>query len=85
MEVRWKCYLIICSDSKTKSKFITGASYGTVVCGERSLILNTFSITTIFNIGGGEAKKINFELPTNAQIVPNVAGLLGGIRLFEDI
>ena len=35
-------------------------------------------------IGGGETKKINFELPANAQIVPNVAGLLGGIRLFED-
>lgn len=35
-------------------------------------------------IGGGEAKKINFELPANAQIVPNVAGLLGGIRLFAD-
>ena len=35
-------------------------------------------------IGGGEAKKIAFELPSNAQIVPNVAGLLGGIKLFKD-
>ena len=35
-------------------------------------------------IGGGETKKIDFELPSNAQIVPNVAGLLGGIRLFVD-
>ena len=34
-------------------------------------------------IGGGEAKKINFELPKNAKIVPNVAGLLGGIKLFD--
>ena len=34
-------------------------------------------------IGGGEAKKIDFELPSNAQIVPNVAGLLGGIKLFS--
>ena len=33
-------------------------------------------------IGGGETKKIDFELPSNAEIVPNVAGLLGGIRLF---
>lgn len=35
-------------------------------------------------IGGGEAKNISFKLPSNAQIVPNVAGLLGGIRLFVD-
>ena len=33
-------------------------------------------------IGGGEAKQINFDLPSNAQIVPNVTGLLGGIRLW---
>ncbi|VEP17245.1 Transcriptional regulator/sugar kinase [Hyella patelloides LEGE 07179] len=35
-------------------------------------------------IGGGETKKIEFELPSNAKIVPNVAGLLGGIKLFVD-
>ena len=35
-------------------------------------------------IGGGETKNINFELPNNAKIVPNVAGLLGGIKLFID-
>ncbi len=34
-------------------------------------------------IGGGEAKNINFELPSNASIVPNVTGLLGGIKLWE--
>ncbi|MEM7592545.1 MAG: ROK family protein [Cyanobacteria bacterium P01_A01_bin.83] len=33
-------------------------------------------------IGGGEAKNINFELPKNAQIIPNVNGLLGGIKLW---
>ena len=35
-------------------------------------------------IGGGEAKKINFELSSNITIVPNVTGLLGGIRLFDN-
>ncbi len=34
-------------------------------------------------IGGGETKKIDFKLPSNATIVPNVAGLLGGIKLFN--
>ena len=33
-------------------------------------------------IGGGEAKQIDFDLPKNAKIVPNVTGLLGGIRLW---
>ncbi len=36
-------------------------------------------------IGGGEAKKIDFELPSNTKIIPNVAGLLGGIKLFKDV
>ncbi|MEQ8469509.1 ROK family protein [Coleofasciculus sp. E1-EBD-02] len=35
-------------------------------------------------IGGGEAKKITFELPPNVKIVPNINGLLGGIALWRD-
>jgi polyphosphate glucokinase len=35
-------------------------------------------------IGGGEAKKITFELPPNVKIVPNIKGLLGGIALWRD-
>jgi polyphosphate glucokinase len=35
-------------------------------------------------LGGGNAKKIEFELPANATIVSNVAGLLGGIALWRD-
>lgn len=34
-------------------------------------------------IGGGNAKKIDVELPQNVEIVPNVAGLLGGIALWR--
>ena len=35
-------------------------------------------------IGGGRAKKINFELPDNVITIPNVAGILGGIALWND-
>ena len=35
-------------------------------------------------IGGGRAKKINFDLPDNVQTIPNVAGILGGIALWKD-
>ena len=34
-------------------------------------------------IGGGHTAHINFELPPNVKIVPNVAGILGGIALWR--
>jgi polyphosphate glucokinase len=33
-------------------------------------------------IGGGETKNIKFALPSNAKVIPNVSGLLGGIKLW---
>ncbi len=46
-------------------------------------------VLPIFNpnklyLGGGNAKKIKFELPENVVITENVAGLLGGIALWHD-
>ncbi|MEO0012044.1 MAG: hypothetical protein RLZZ535_433, partial [Cyanobacteriota bacterium] len=35
-------------------------------------------------IGGGETKQIKFNLPANAKIIPNVTGLLGGIKLWTN-
>jgi polyphosphate glucokinase len=35
-------------------------------------------------LGGGNAKKIEIELPANATIISNVAGLLGGIFLWRN-
>lgn len=35
-------------------------------------------------IGGGETKKVSIDLPQNVKIVPNVAGLLGGMALWRD-
>jgi polyphosphate glucokinase len=35
-------------------------------------------------IGGGETKQIKFDLPANAKVVPNVTGLLGGIKLWTN-
>jgi polyphosphate glucokinase len=36
-------------------------------------------------IGGGNAKKLNGELPPDIKVVDNSAGLLGGISLWRDI
>ncbi|NJR65679.1 MAG: ROK family protein [Leptolyngbyaceae cyanobacterium CRU_2_3] len=35
-------------------------------------------------IGGGNTKKVEQELPANVIVVPNVTGLLGGIKLWQD-
>jgi len=35
-------------------------------------------------IGGGNAEKIRGKLPANVRIVPNLAGLLGGLALWRD-
>ena len=34
-------------------------------------------------IGGGNARRITFDLPENAELVDNAAGILGGIRLWQ--
>ncbi len=39
----------------------------------------------LIHVGGGNAKKLKGSLPDNVRIVPNVAGLLGGIRLWRDV
>ena len=38
----------------------------------------------VLYIGGGETKNIAFDLPANAKIIPNVTGLLGGIKLWTN-
>ena len=41
-----------------------------------------FNYDTLY-IGGGNAAKITVDLPRRVRIVPNVAGLLGGIALWN--
>lgn len=41
-----------------------------------------FNYHTLY-LGGGNAKKIEFELPAKVKQVPNVTGLLGGIALWR--
>jgi polyphosphate glucokinase len=52
---------------------------------EKSIVClqNLFNCDCIY-IGGGNTKKIVFELPPKVKIVPNVSGLLGGIALWRD-
>jgi polyphosphate glucokinase len=38
----------------------------------------------VLYLGGGNAKHVDVDLPDEVRIVPNVAGILGGIRLWED-
>jgi polyphosphate glucokinase len=45
-------------------------------------------LAPIFNyrvlyLGGGNAKVVDFELPANVKLIENVAGLLGGVKLWQ--
>ena len=45
-------------------------------------------LAPIFNyrvlyLGGGNAKEIDFKLPANVKLIENVAGLLGGVKLWQ--
>ncbi|PSB12630.1 chromosome partitioning protein ParA [Pleurocapsa sp. CCALA 161] len=42
-----------------------------------------FNYDTLY-IGGGETKQIKLDLPASAKIIPNVTGLLGGIKLWTN-
>lgn len=42
-----------------------------------------FNYDTLY-IGGGNARRLRVDLPPNVKIIPNVAGLLGGIALWRD-
>jgi polyphosphate glucokinase len=44
---------------------------------------NTFNWDHLY-VGGGNTKKIEFELPKNVKIVSNETGLLGGVALWRD-
>ena len=37
-----------------------------------------------FYVGGGNARRIDFDLPRDCKLIDNTAGILGGIRLWSD-
>ncbi len=45
-------------------------------------ILDTFVSYDTLLIGGGNAQHIDFDLPPNVRIVPNAAGITGGVKLW---
>ncbi len=47
------------------------------------ILQRVFNFRTLY-LGGGNARKIDFELPDNVKVVPNIAGLLGGIALWRE-
>jgi polyphosphate glucokinase len=45
--------------------------------------INTLTSCDTLYIGGGNAKNLQLELPSNVRIVSNEAGITGGIRLWD--
>lgn len=46
-------------------------------------ILDTLVTYDTLLIGGGNAQAIDFDLPANVRIVPNAAGITGGVKLWS--
>jgi polyphosphate glucokinase len=52
---------------------------------ERALgFIDTLVTYDTLLIGGGNAQVIDFDLPANVRIVPNAAGITGGVKLWGD-
>ena len=47
------------------------------------ILQRVFNFRALY-LGGGNARRINFELPDKVEVVPNIAGLLGGIALWRE-
>jgi polyphosphate glucokinase len=50
------------------------------------IAIDTLQSLTFFDrlyIGGGNAKKITIDLPDDVEIVPNTAGITGGVKLWD--
>jgi polyphosphate glucokinase len=45
--------------------------------------INTLVGFDTLYIGGGDSKHVDLELPANVHIVPNTAGITGGVRLWD--
>ena len=50
---------------------------------ERALeqLQHTFNFRVLY-LGGGNARKVTLKLPPNVRRVENVAGLIGGVKLW---
>ena len=52
---------------------------------ERALgFIDTLVTYDTLLIGGGNAQVIDFDLPANVRIVPNAAGIIGGVKLWGE-
>jgi polyphosphate glucokinase len=43
---------------------------------------HTFNFRVLY-LGGGNARRVALPVPRDVRVVDNVAGLLGGVRLWE--
>jgi polyphosphate glucokinase len=79
------------SDDKTYEEHLGNAAFekNGQKTWNRRLSKAIATLSKLFNyeylyIGGGNAKKIEIELPTNVKVISNKLGLLGGIALWRD-
>jgi polyphosphate glucokinase len=78
-----------CAKDKTYDQYLGNAAFhkvGRVKWNKRLQralgFLDTLVTYDTLLIGGGNAQVIDFDLPANVRIVPNAAGITGGVKLW---
>ncbi len=78
-----------CTKDKTYDLYLGNAAFHKVGRAKwnkrlaKALVyLDTLITYDTLLIGGGNAQAIDFDLPANVRIVPNAAGITGGVRLW---
>ena len=78
-----------CAKDKTYDLYVGNAAFhkvGRVKWNKRLMkvlgFLDTLVTYDTLLIGGGNAQVIDFDLPANVRIVPNAAGITGGVKLW---
>lgn len=82
---RWLLHLELALDSFAGNAVLTelGAKAWNERVAETIAVVSRLTACERLYVGGGNARKVALRLPAHVEIVDNIAGLTGGIRLWE--
>lgn len=84
-ERRWLLHLELALDAFAGNAVLTdlGAQAWNERIGDTIIVVSRLTACERLYIGGGNARKVTLRLPTHVEIVDNIGGLTGGVRLWE--
>lgn len=82
---RWLLHLELALDAFAGNAVLT--NYGALAwnerVGETVAVVSRLTACERLYVGGGNARKVTIQLPPHVEIVDNVGGLTGGLRMWE--